>query len=235
MAHLRAIVLSMAWLCLATAEARADKLLVVASTMPTLAVGNLIDGARALTVPPGTSVTVISQSGRTTTLSGPFAGKPGDGEGASDPDLLSELQRLLTAPTEVALIGSVRANPLGEPDDPWAMDVSRSGSHCIRAEGRPNLWRPSAEKATSLSLKLRSPRQKVTVHWPRGAATVAWPEELPLLPDVVYVARLKGGKTAKLLQLSVVPDGLPSEAHRAAWMAKAGCEVQAKKLLTSLR
>ena len=60
-------------------------------------------------------------------------------------------------------------------------------------------------------------------------------EELPLLPDVVYVARLKGGKTAKLLRLSVVPDGLPSEAHRAAWMARAGCEVQAKILLTGLR
>ena len=59
---------------------------------------------------------------------------------------------------------------------------------------------------------------------------MAWPGELPLSPGAVYVDRLKGSKTAKLLQLSGVPGGLPSEAHRATWVARAGCDVQAKRL-----
>ena len=52
--------------------------------------------------------------------------------------------------------------------------------------------------------------------------------------DEVEDERTAGGMNAAKVTIRLVPDGLPSDAHKAAWMADQGCESQARALLASL-
>ena len=50
-----------------------------------------------------------------------------------------------------------------------------------------------------------------------------------------YLARMKGRRVSSKLVLHLVPEGLPTDAHRTAWMADKGCLGQARRLLARLR
>ena len=68
-----------------------------------------------------------------------------------------------------------------------------------------------------------------------GTLMHAHQSEVTLGNGARYLLRLKGSRARRKFNLHLVPAGLPTDAHRAAWMAKKGCETQAMRLLSRLR
>ena len=213
-------------------------LVVVNSTVPSLKPGQMVTSDAPIDVPAGASVTLVSESGKILTLNGPHSGPPGmDGGGGGDANLLSSLSGLLSASgKETASLGTMRAvSPPLPPDDPWVINIGRSGDHCVPKGGPATLWRAKSAKVASLSLKNLTDKSKSKADWPAGASSLHWPAAMIIADGAMYLARIKGSRTASKLVLHLVPGNLPTDAHRAAWMAGMGCVKQAIQLLARLR
>ncbi|HEX9701413.1 MAG TPA: hypothetical protein VGA19_01080 [Rhodospirillales bacterium] len=231
------LVVGMALAAIALPASAAD-LVVVASSAPDLAPGTVVKSEAVLKVPAGASVTLISGTGKTVTLKGPHAGPPGvGGDGAGSPDLIASLSGLLAGSgKETAALGTMRAlAPPAPPTDPWVIDVGQSGDHCVAATGPATLWRGSSSHARLVSIIDLKDNSQLDVDWPAGAATLAWPSKVPLADGGRYLVRMKGSATAAKLTVHRLPAQLPTDAHRAAWMADKGCRPQARRLLAAIR
>jgi hypothetical protein len=227
---------ALGWL-IAMGPGAAAELLVLSSTAPDIKTGEIVDGAMSLSLPAGARVTLVGQDGQTVTLEGPFEGVPSGGAAAGDPGLLAKLSALVGGPSQDASsLGAVRSAGGGTKSaGPWVVDISRSGHHCVKADGAPELWRPGKDQAGTLALKRLSPAKRTKTTWPRGQATLPWPERMSFTDGATYMARMRGGSTAKRLVMHVVPADLPNDVHRAVWMADAGCVGQARRLLATLK
>ncbi|MDP6787895.1 MAG: hypothetical protein QGI13_12285 [Rhodospirillales bacterium] len=215
-------------------QAAAQDLVVIASSASAIKAGQMVKSGVALDVPAGANVTLVSQSGKTIMLKGPFSGVPGGG-GGGDKSLVSSLSKLLSASgSKSASLGAMRSGIAKEPDNPWAVDIGRSGTHCVPAGGPVTLWRGDAAKASSIKVKNMTAGAKAEVAWPAGARTLDWPAQAGVADNNTYLLRLKGKKSATKVVLHLVPDDLPSAPHKAVWMADKGCTKQAKHLLSAL-
>jgi len=228
------------YLLILTVPAMAADLVVVASTAPEFKAGWIVASGSSLDVPADQTVTLISQSGKVVTVTGPHSGPVGNSESgdANGSSLVASLSSLLGGGgTEAGSLGVMRAAmKSAEPDDPWVVVVSQSGDHCVPADGQPILWRSRKNSRGALTLKRISGggNKSITV-WPSGAGSLAWPTDIPITDGGAYFARLKGAGAAARLVVHRVPGNLATDAHRAAWMADQGCRSQAIRLLTQLR
>jgi len=60
-------------------------------------------------------------------------------------------------------------------------------------------------------------------------------KNFPLIDDGAYIARLQGSRKAAKIVVHLVPGDLPTNAHKAVWMAGKGCVGQARLLLGLIR
>jgi hypothetical protein len=230
-----ALAAALALLAATSSAARAGELVVIASTDAEIGLGAVLDGATAIQLAEGDSITLVSADGRTLKLEGPYSGQPDpapDAGGAGGADLLDALSDIVKpADQDVSTAGIMRSS-LYAPKEPWVIDSGRSGPHCVFS-GRPAvLWRPIAIGETAVSLKTDGEQAGVT--WRDGSFTVPWPAELPLADGATY--ELEFAVTGKTRQLRIhqMPDGLDSDISRAVWMHEQGCTAQAKVLLGTL-
>jgi hypothetical protein len=129
----------------------------------------------------------------------------------------------------------MRSSRAKGPPEPWLIDVSCSGDHCVRSPRRAAFWRRTDRTKTALSLRRLAQDDGTEANWPRGSHTLSWPEDVPLVDGAEYVARLKHDSTARKIVVHVAPTGLPGIGHEVAWMAERGCVTQAKALLAMIR
>ncbi|MCH7937895.1 MAG: hypothetical protein IH994_12535 [Proteobacteria bacterium] len=223
-------------------SAQAQQLVVIASGAPSLKPGQVVKSGTAIEIPAGASVTLVSETGKMVTLKGPFsgpaeAGGQGGGQGSADGKLIASLSGLLSGSgKETGSLGTMRAiAPPKPPSDPWVIDTGKSGDFCVQAKGPVMLWREKAGKARILTLKNLTDKSKSKAEWPAGSATLEWPSKVNLTDGARYLLRMKGSRAARKFKLHLVPGDLPSDAHRAVWMARNGCEKQAMRLLAGLR
>ncbi len=222
----------------AAVTAQAADLVVVAGGAPGLKPGQVVKSGATIDVPAGATVTLVSESGKMMTITGPHKGPANiGGGGGGDTKLISSLSDLLTGSgKDTASLGTMRAAAPGKPPaDPWVIDTGQSGDHCVPANGPVTLWRAKSARAMTLSVKNLKDKTKSKTDWPAGTSTVDWPAGVTLKDKGRYLARLKGSKTARKVVLHLVPGDLPSDAHKVAWMAERGCVKQAKRLLARLR
>lgn len=219
-------------------SAQAQQLVVIASGAPSLKPGQVVNSGTAIEIPAGASVTLVSETGKTVILKGPFSGpvKAG-GKGGGDNKLIASLSGLLSGSgKETGSLGTMRAaTPPKPPSDAWVINTGKSGVFCVQAKGPVMLWREKAAKARILTLKNLTDKSRSKAKWPAGSATLEWPSKVNLTDGARYLLRMKGSRAARKLKLHLVPGGLASDAHRAAWMARNGCEKQALRLLAGLR
>lgn len=219
-------------------SAQAQQLVVIASGVPAYKPGQVVKSGAAIEVPAGASVTLVSETGQTVILKGPFSGpaKAG-GKGGGDKKLIASLSGLLSGSgKETGSLGTMRAvAPPKPPTDPWVINTGKSGVFCVKAKGPVLLWRAKAGKARTLTLKNLSDKSRSKAKWPAGKATLEWPSKVNLTEGARYLLRMKGSRAARKFKLHLVPSGLASDAHRAVWMAQNGCEKQAMLLLAGLR
>ncbi len=220
--------------------AQAQQLVVIASGAPSLKPGQVVKSGTAIEIPAGTSVTLVSETGKTVILKGPFSGPAkagglGGGKGGGD-KLIASLSGLLSGSgKETGSLGTMRAvAPPKPPSDAWVINTGKSGDFCVQAKGPVMLWRDKAAKARILTLKNLTDKSRAKANWPAGSATLEWPSTVNLTDGARYLLRMKGSRAARKFKLHLVPGGLASEAHRAVWMARNGCEKQAMRLLAGL-
>ncbi len=223
-------------------SAQAQQLVVIASGAPSLKPGQVVKSGTAIEIPAGASVTLVSETGKMVTLKGPFsgpaeAGGQGGGQGSADGKLIASLSGLLSGSgKETGSLGTMRAiAPPKPPSDPWVIDTGKSGDVCVKAKGPVMLWREKAAKSRILTLKNLTDKSRFKAEWPAGSATLEWPSRVTLADGARYLLRMKGSRAARKIKLRLVPGDLPSDAHRAVWMARNGCEKQAMRLLAGLR
>ena len=191
-------------------------------------------------------ITLIAEAGQVTTLKGPFTGRPGAGPGApGGSGLMGSLSRLVGGPSAASgALAVMRGSRGADPADAWAVSLVRSVNVCVRAGATPVLRRKKSRMARTLTVKVLPDGAEKSVEWPAGSDRIGWPEGLALTDGGRYLARvssrkslagMSGRTTETTLVVHLVPGGLPSDAHRAAWMADNGCIGQARALLAGLR
>ncbi len=237
--------LAFLWVAMAQG-AFAGQLIVIDSTAPELLPGQVVDGSKVLGIAAGARVTLIAEDGQVTTLKGPFTGRPGAGRGVpGGSGLIGSLSRLVGGPSAASgALGVMRGSRGADPADAWAVNLVRSVHVCVRAGATPVLRRKKSRAAKILTVRALPDGAEKSVEWPAGSDRIGWPKGLALTDGSRYLARvsskatlagMRGRTTETTLIVHLVPGGLPSDAHRAAWMADIGCVGQARALLAGLR
>jgi len=220
---------------------RAADLLILKSTVTDiLPEGGIIDGAEALSLPAGATVTLVGESGNKITLKGPYSGVPGadeqSAEGGFGSRMLMALSRLIVGtPRDASKLGATRGVASAASDDLWKINVSMSGDHCLPSDAPAQLWRARPDNAAMLSIKRYRTKSWVKTQWPAGDDSIVWPGDMVVADDATYLVRLGSGISVSKVVLHLLPSDLPSDFHRAAWMTDKGCLRQARSLLSNLQ
>lgn len=224
------------FLAMTPEPAAAGQMVVIEVSGVDLAPGQMIDGATRLELPAGAKVTLVSESGAVSVIEGPYSGAPGKAAaGDADSGLVASLAQLVGGkPAQSAALGVMRAAKSEPLPSAWVVDLRRSGSQCVKAGDKPVLWRSVNTKAATLSLRGLPKGGKAKVKFTAGTDRVDWPDAVAIKDGGQYLARLSGNATASKIVLRLIPADLPTDPHRAAWMADMGCTVQAKALLGGL-
>ncbi len=243
-----------------TSVARATEAVVVASTAPGYALGQIVADGASVTVPDGAGIMLLFASGRSLRIKGPYAG-PFDSlqDKAQDNAGRAALGGLLASDRFVQTdLGAARA--LGSPlnkalDRAFAVDPGVAGTYCIPASGLPVLSRPQDPALSTVALTgggrdgagggaAGGQGKAVTVAW-TGNAPAPWPADLPLADGTEIQVKGPDGALRHTLRFRKLdapagapngaPSGAPNGAALAVRLAGAGCTRQAAALLTPLR
>jgi hypothetical protein len=217
---------------------RANDLVVIASSDPTVKTGVIVDGRRSMDVAADASVILVSASGKTIKLAGPYSGVPDASSPAGDGRLVESLSRLIAKDTDpskklAAFRGGAKQAPAERPDI-WGIDIGRAGTYCLRPDQKAMLWWDAARSGAVVSVSSAGdPSSGVRIRWPSGKRHASWPEALALSDHAVYVIRFRSTDAGDELIMLLMPE-LETDAHRAAWMAEHGCSQQALRVLAAM-
>ncbi|MEO5365738.1 MAG: hypothetical protein H7831_05185 [Magnetococcus sp. WYHC-3] len=190
--------------------------------------GQAIADGQSVKLEAGKALTLISSSGKTLKLSGPFEGVPGAENVAGAGSQMVDSLRNLVAKREqsTSSLGVTRAASMERSlPDPWLVDVSHEGHRCIQ-EGRPLvLWRTFSESNAPVVLTETRTGWRGEVTWPAGYSKLAADPSMPLTDGSRYTVDASGRELS--ITLHVIPAAVAQGAVLSAWLAEAGCEEQA--------
>jgi hypothetical protein len=231
----------------AVPAASAAQLVVVESTVKGLSAGQVLDESTALQIPAGGQVTVISEDGRISKLTGPYSGKPAaslidlGGGGGGNPGTVQALSRLFVSNQPSATSwGTFRGDETastfrgGDPTAPaeiWAVDVRRSETACVPAGGSLTLWRPDAGEPLDIILLHIASGREATLAFAAAVQGLSWPAAVPMLDGGEYAIRDTSNRWERRLSLRIIPTDRAGQVDQAAWMSDAGCFRQARAML----
>jgi hypothetical protein len=217
-------------LVLATA-ASAENLVVVEARGVALKPGAAVDSTKPLVLKPGQHVTLISSSGTTLNLDGPYDRAPTIGGGGSASNTFAALVTERLARTSE--LGTTRGTTVAKLPGPWLIDASRGGSACLAEGTQAVFWRPSATAAVKLAVLPDDRSWKIETEWPAGTDRITVRDLALVHSEATYFVNFGGTESA--IRVNVVPAALANDAMRAAWMANKGCEAQAEALARNSR
>jgi hypothetical protein len=213
------------------AVAMAQDLVVLESRGTNLHPGQTVNSAQPLSLKQGQHVTLISPTGVTLKLDGPYAKAPGNDQGRGTP-VASALSMLVTQRhARLGEVGTTRGAAPSTLPDPWLLDASRAGTVCLRDGSEAVLWRPDALREAALSIAPADHSWKTEARWPAGADRIKVAAPAVIHGGEIYLVSINGTQTA--MKVEGVPANLANDAVRAAWLAGKDCEAQARALLKS--
>ena len=206
--------------------------------------GDVVDDAKPIKLDAGTALTLINANGQKLKLVGPHSGSVGGNTasatttsaGTARPkanyDVVKSLAGLFKSRRNSKSLGAFRAALVKAPGT-WMYNVASEADYCLDAGQKPRLWRESARKKAVVKLTTEDGSTSKSLVWKKGKSILSWPSAVPFESGSTY--KTKVGKKGKEQTFSVhmVPDGLPSRAHQAAWMIENGCGEQARLLIVS--
>jgi len=219
---------ALATVLLAGSAEQAANLIVVEARGIGLKPGTSIDSTKPLQLKQGQHVTLISDSGATLSIDGPYNQPPAaGGQGKSIATTLAALTTEHNARTGEA--GVTRGAATNKLPEPWLVDVTHSGSACLQENHQPVFWRPNAKSASSLTVMPADHSWKSQATWPAGAQRLSVTTDVPVHGGAAYVVNFNGSEYA--VAMNTIPASLANDYMRAAWMVQKGCEAQAEALL----
>jgi hypothetical protein len=221
-------------LCLAimmafiSGTAHAANLIVAEARGIALKPGSTVDSTKPLLLKQGQHVTLISETGATLSIDGPYNQPPSAGGGGKSLGAtLAALGTEHAARTgEAGVTRGTAPNPLPEP---WLFDATRSGNVCLQENREPVFWRPDDKSTASITVMPVDRSWKSQAHWPAGMNRLTVTTDVPMHGGAAYVVNYNGTEYA--LAVNTVPASLDNDSMRAAWMVQKGCEAQAEALL----
>ncbi len=165
---------------LAASQAEAAVLVVAEARGIAFKPGDTLDSAKPLVLKQGQHVTLISETGSTLKLDGPYDRPPAAG-GVGGVGLNQTLNALITQrQARAGEFGITRGTVLAELPDPWVLDATHSGNVCVLANGTPVFWRPDARAPASLSVAPADHSWSARAQWPAGQDRIAVTTNVPM-------------------------------------------------------
>jgi hypothetical protein len=231
----RAFILTFALLVFCARSSHADEQLVVVDARGVgLRPGQMVDGAKPLTLREGQRVTLIAASGTTIKLRGPWDAPPGGYVEVKSAGLADAFRPLLTTwDSRTNEVATVRAG-VGEAilPDPWLVDVARGGSRCVK-DGEPVVfWREDATVST-LVISPADRSWSARANWPAEADRLVAPSSIRLRDGGTYLVSLQGAEAA--ITLNIVPASISTDRMLVAWLLEKGCSAQAAALMRTVQ
>ncbi len=219
-------------------RAAAEQAVVVASTAPGYAQGQLVADGAAVSVPDGANALFLFANGRMLRVKGPFDGpldRMPDASGWSGVGSLVGGERFFQTD-----LGAARA--VGSPmqkgeEEVFIIDPGRAGAQCVKSGGTVLLRKPADPALVPATLREESGGTAATLRWDKGDA-VPWPRELAMTDGGAFSVAGADGRTRHSMTLRVIAaDGLGAGqgAELAVRLAGAGCAAQAAALLDPVR
>ncbi|MBF0168572.1 MAG: hypothetical protein HQL45_13180 [Alphaproteobacteria bacterium] len=202
--------------------------------------GQMIAPGKQLTLPPASTLRLLSSAGKVTMLKGPFSGAlPGaedvraDTTGESQ-DITKLAQFLTERPKATTALGTMRSlGPSKQAQgakDPWLIIAGQSGEQCARPP-KTELWRKNAKADETLILQSKEGiSAKFT--WPAGKNSLELAREFALDGETVQVTL---GKRKSAITLHLLPMWLNNHFEIVNWMIKKDCRRQADHYLSLLQ
>ena len=139
--------------CMLTQSASAAVLVVAEARGIPLKPGATLDSTKPLTLKQGQHVTLISETGATLKLDGPYNQAPVAAGGTAGVGLNQTLAALVTQrQARAGEFGVTRGTVLADLPEPWVLDATHSGNVCVMEKGTPVFWRPDAKVAVPISV-----------------------------------------------------------------------------------
>ena len=209
------------------------QVVVIASNTEQFSAGDVVESSREITLPAGTTITLISSDGGTVKLVGPYQGKPSPVPSTSNESLIDTLSEIATKESQYGL-AVFRAKP-NSATDLWAVNVSRSGTYCVRSDVGVVLQGKQAGGDRVMHIAtLADPDDVTSVTWPAGKQVIDWPAATSLIDGTKYFLQFENPDSRRQVKIKLIPTGLPTEAHIAAWMWQNGCDRQARRVVRVL-
>lgn len=229
-----ALAVAVASLAIPSPEAAAAEAVVVASTAPGYAQGQLVPDGTPVAVPDGANALFLFANGRMVRVKGPFEG------------VLDKMPEASSWNGVGTLVGGERffqtdlgaARALSSPmqkgaERVFAVDPGLAGTQCVKAGGTATLLKPRDPALVPATLRDSARGASATVRWDK-ADTAPWPREIALKDGAELSVAGPDGRPRHTLRLRVVEsDG--EGAALAVRLAGAGCAAQAAALLTPVR
>jgi hypothetical protein len=192
--------------------------------------GDTLDSTKPLNLKQGQHVTLVSETGATLKLDGPYDRPPTAAGGGGGVGLNQTLAALVTQrQSRAGEFGVTRGTTLANLPDPWVLDATHSGNVCVMENGTPVFWRPDARAAASLSVSPADHSWTARTQWPAGQPRIAVTTDVPMRAGETYVVTFNG--TESDVTMVQVPTSLTNNDMKAGWMANRRCEQQAEALV----
>jgi hypothetical protein len=207
--------------------AQAAQFVVVEARGVALQVGAIVDPTKPLVLQQGQHLTLVSDSGETIKLDGPYQKAPAAEQGVQ---LAAAFGALVTNQNgRTGEIGTTRGVGTVKLPDPWVIDATHSGSVCLQQGQSPVLWRPAATTAADVTIMPADRSWKAQAAWPQGEERLAIKSDMGVHGDASYFVGLNGNESA--VRVITIPAVLTTDQMRAAWMLQKGCTPQAEALM----
>ena len=195
-----------------------------------ISAGTVIDSSKTIDLKQGQHLVLISETGQTIKLDGPYHKAPAAEHGVQ---LAAAFGGLVTERgARTSEIGTTRgAAPRPPLPQAWLIDASAAGNACLMQNHSPVLWRPVATEAADVVISPTDRSWKAETHWPKGANDLKLKDDLGIHGDASYFIAVNGSESA--IAIASVPAGLTNDKMRAAWLIQKGCDRQAQALLRS--
>ena len=229
---MRRIFLGFLFLLAPLSAANAAQFVVVEARGVAITVGSIVDPTKPLVLKQGQHVTLVSDSGQTIKLDGPYEKAPVAQQGVQ---LAAAFTGLVTERNaRMGEIGTTRGAPQKAPlPDPWLIDATSSGSACLLQGQSPILWRPATTSPVDVIITPSDRSWRAQTKWSTGADRLRLTGDLGVHGDASYFISLNGSESA--ITISSVPTVLSTDQMRAAWMIQKGCDRQAQALLRAAK
>ena len=186
---------------LATSSAQAAMLVVAEARGVALKPGDTVDSTKPLNLKQGQHLTLVSETGATLKLDGPYDRPPTANGGGGGVGLNQTLAALVTQrQARAGEFGVTRGTVLATLPDPWVLDATHSGSVCVVENGTPIFWRPDSSAVASLSVSPADHSWNARAQWPAGQDRIAVTTDVPMRAGETYVVTFNGAGARQLDQ-----------------------------------